>query len=133
MRIVVDCNVVISASITDGVCVRVIQEVIRSHELILSAPILEEYETVSQRSRFTRYAKRLSGVIERMKAASYSAKPVALSLELPDPDDLVYLQTAVAANADLLITGNIKDFPKACHGVQILTPRDFLVLLGDVV
>jgi len=46
---------------------------------------------------------------------------------LPDPDDRIYLDLAITANADYIITGNKKHFPeKLCEGIKILSPREFL-------
>ena len=42
MRIVVDCNVVVSAARVDGVYRNVIDRVVRQHEIVLSEPILTE-------------------------------------------------------------------------------------------
>ena len=46
---------------------------------------------------------------------------------LADLDDMIYLGTALAGEADMLITGNVRDFPEeACGSVGIMTPRAFL-------
>jgi predicted nucleic acid-binding protein len=49
MRVVLDCNVVIAAARTDGVCRSVLLQVVRAHELVVSPPILEEYRSVGAR------------------------------------------------------------------------------------
>jgi predicted nucleic acid-binding protein len=43
-----------------------------------------------------------------------------------DPDDDIFLESAQAAAAHYLVTGNTKDFPAAWVGTQILTARQFL-------
>lgn len=54
------------------------------------------------------------------------------SLTLPDPDDRHVLATAIRANADVIVTFNLKDFPEKavfCHGIEAMHPDDFLVEL----
>ena len=107
MKIVVDCNVMISAGITDGICAQVVQSVISSHTWIMSLPILEEYEEVCRRPRFQKDQPRLSALLACiMSVASLVDDPKKLSLDLPDQDDVIYLETAYAGSADILITGN---------------------------
>ena len=42
MRVVIDCNVLVSAARIDGVCRAVIDTVVRHHEIVLSEPILAD-------------------------------------------------------------------------------------------
>ena len=49
MRVVLDCNVVVAAARVDGACREVIDRVVRHHEIVLSVPVLSEYETVAER------------------------------------------------------------------------------------
>lgn len=52
MRIVIDCNVLVSAALTDGVCRLAIAEAIGNHEIFLSEEILDEYREVADRPKF---------------------------------------------------------------------------------
>jgi len=46
---------------------------------------------------------------------------------LPDPDDNPFLEVAIGANADALVTGNKRHFPSDAAGkVKILSPAEFL-------
>jgi len=49
-----------------------------------------------------------------------------------DPEDDKVLECAVEARADFIITGNTRDFPMRFHGVRVVTPRDFLFVLGSL-
>ena len=42
MKVVIDCNVLVSAARIDGVCRAVIDTVVRRHEIVLSSPIPTE-------------------------------------------------------------------------------------------
>ena len=55
MRVVIDCNVLVSAARIAGVCRQVIDNVVRWHDIVLSDPVLAEYETVAERPKHARY------------------------------------------------------------------------------
>lgn len=63
MRVVLDCNVLISAGQTAGTCRKVIDRVVRHHQIILSAPILSEYLAVAERPRLIPYVSALRSII----------------------------------------------------------------------
>jgi predicted nucleic acid-binding protein len=48
-----------------------------------------------------------------------------------DTDDNMVIECALEATADFIVTGNTRDFPLSFRGVRIVTPRDFLVVLGS--
>jgi putative PIN family toxin of toxin-antitoxin system len=127
MRVVLDCNVLISAARTDGVCRTVIVEAVRHHEVVLSIPILKEYRAVAIRSKHAPAHQTALAVIAELESIALLVEPAELPQSLTDPDDAIYLGTALAGKADALITGNVRDFPeKACGSVRIMTPRAFL-------
>ena len=51
MKVVIDCNVLVSAARSGGVCGRVVVEAMRHHEVVLSQAIVDEYELVAGRRR----------------------------------------------------------------------------------
>lgn len=66
----------------------------------------------------------------RWPHAIFDATPnSAVALNLPDPDDVHVLQTAIAISASVIVTMNLKDFPRrtlAEYGVQAIHPDAFL-------
>lgn len=131
MKVVLDCNVLISAGLNEGTCRSVLSDVVRAHQLILSQAILQEYVTVARRPRFAVAGNTLIGLIKAVSGNAVLVDPDPAAVRLPDPKDQIYLDAAMAAHADVLITGNKKHFPEAAyHGVQIISPREFLELAG---
>jgi predicted nucleic acid-binding protein len=57
------------------------------------------------------------------------------SLELPDPDDRHVLAAAIKCQADVIVTNNLKDFPKEVmeqYQIDIQSPDTFLSHLFDL-
>jgi predicted nucleic acid-binding protein len=59
----------------------------------------------------------------------------ARGLELPDPDDVHVLASALAGHADCIVTANLKDFPAevvAQLGIEVSHPDQFIVVQWDL-
>ncbi len=126
MKVVLDCNVVVAAARVDGACRKVIDRVVRHLEIILSAAILSEYETVAGRPGQAPHRHTLRLVIGEIERLAVTVEPVDVVFGVRDPDDEVYLATAAAGGA-ILITGNTRDFTEPRYGpVEIWSPRAFL-------
>ena len=100
MKVVLDCNVVVAAARTDGACREAIDRVMRNHELVLSAPILSEYETVAARPAQASCREALEVVIREIARVAVTVGPADLAFGLRDPDDEVYLATAAGRRRD---------------------------------
>lgn len=69
----------------------------------------------------------MSDLLTFLWHASERIQATPLSIRLPDPDDVMFIEVAVSALADALVTGNRKHFPPSyCHGVRVLSPREWL-------
>ena len=56
-------------------------------------------------------------------------------LSLPDPDDRHVLAAAIRSSAQLIVTANLKDFPKkvlATYDLEAIHPDDFILDLIDL-
>ena len=62
-------------------------------------------------------------------ATVYGYKHLIPDLILPDPDDRHVLATAIMAEAELLVTWNLKDFPTPAvqhYGLEVISPDDLV-------
>lgn len=62
-------------------------------------------------------------------------QPLITALELPDPDDRHVLAAAIRANASVIVTFNLRDFPSellAQYGIEAQHPDEFIVHLIDL-
>ncbi len=126
MKVVIDCNVIVSAALAGGACREVVAKAIRYHEIILSDPIVDEYIAISRRPKHAHYRDHLLNLVNQIQKAAIVVKPAETLFGIRDPDDEVYLATAVAGGA-VLVTGNTRDFTEPKYGpVEILSPRAFL-------
>lgn len=131
MRLVLDCNVLVAAARTDGTCRRVLLSALRLHEIVVAEPILAEYRDVAARPKQRAVAAVLAALIDHLEAVGIMVDPVAGRFSLADPDDEAYLATAVAGRAEVLVTGNARDFVASpTHSINILSPRAFLDRAG---
>ena len=126
MKVVIDCNVLVSAARTGGVCGRVVVEAIRHHEVVLSEAIVDEYELVAGRTAHARYRDVLNVIVSALRQTALFVEPKVVAFGLRDPDDEFYLTTAAAGDA-ALVTGNRRDFTERRYGsVEVFSPREFL-------
>ena len=61
MRVVIDCNILISAGLTAGTCRSVIQSALAHCQIVMSPDILAEYMDVVSRPKFARVRDALEG------------------------------------------------------------------------
>ena len=126
VRVVLDCNVIVSAARAEGVCREVVRGAIRCHQIFLSHPVVAEYEKIARRPKHGRYRDELRVAIKEIKQVATIVEPAVPVFQIKDPDDEVYLATATAGNA-ILVTGNRRDFTEPKYGVvEVLSPRAFL-------
>ena len=128
MRVVIDCNVLVSAARPGGTetCAKVIDKTIRDHEVVLSEPIVDEYEAIAERSAHASHREGILAIIGELERVAAMVEPADAAFGLHDPDDEIYLATATAGDV-VLVTGNSRHFPKPRYGsVEILSPRAFL-------
>lgn len=128
MNIVLDCNVLISASVNDGTCRKVLKKAINNHQIFLSQKIVDEYlKTITKLKFKEKTAEEFYGLVSSLFLVANMIEPLPCNIQLLDKDDEVYLATAITVKADYLITGDKKHFPfDEYEGVKVLSPGEFL-------
>ena len=135
MRVVLDTNVIISGLLRAGSPPDLLRQAWESRRLTLvsSKWQLDELRRVSRyprlKSRFAPHeAGRLVGQIRRVAVMVDPASGVAVS---PDPDDDPLIATAIAGDAQYLVTGDKNDLLalQSVSGVRVVTARQMLEIL----
>ena len=126
MRVFLDTNVLVSAFASRGLCSDLFRSVLAEHELITGEVVLVELRRVLQ-ERIKLPPITISGIEQLLKKQVVVPKPSKpYPLEIKDPDDKWVLATAVAGNADVLVTGDSDLLEVASQSpVRIMTPREF--------
>ncbi len=134
LRIVIDTNVVVSALLKPQSNPALILSLFIQGDckVCLSKEIFTEYEEVLARDKFKGLdeteVKKLLSIFKRR--ALWVAPKVLIYDAAKEPADNAFLECALEAKADFLITGNIHHFPvKEFHHTQIVTPSEFLNLM----
>jgi putative PIN family toxin of toxin-antitoxin system len=135
-RIVLDTNVVIAGLRSkNGASFEVLLSVDDgSFRICLSIPLVFEYEAVAKRQ--AEATGRTNDEIDELIAYLCAvAEPVDIHYlwrpELPDSDDDMVLEAAVAGQCEFIVTHNIRDFKGIeKFGLSAITPHDFLQVMG---
>ena len=103
---------------------------VREVSLALDSRILGEYESVLFRPEFQLPRESIQGLLAFLRQTStHIHRSPSWPVALPDPEDTMFLEVAVGAYAQALVTGNLKRFPPACRcGVPVFSPREWLSL-----
>lgn len=137
-RLVIDTNVFVSGLISASGAPAKILRAIRQNRAIhvVSDPIVEEYLRVLDYPRIRKFERISDEFIATIAAyLIYQTHRVELTPNVRmsrDPDDDVFLQTAVDGQASLLISGDKTDLLSltAIEDIPIVTAREAIVRLG---
>jgi len=137
-RLVIDTNVFISGLISSsGAPAKILSAVRQSLAIhVVSDPIIEEYLQVLDYPRIRKFEKISDEFIASIAAyLIYQTHRIELTSKVRmshDPDDDVFLQTAVDGKASLLISGDKTDLLslRAIESIPIVTAREAIVRLG---
>ena len=129
MRILIDTNVLISAILFPGSLPnRVVKKVISEHTLILSPGIIDEATEVFRR----KFPKRVPDLEQFFQQLTYELPPAVretpkrLVRVIWDENDVHVLAAALAANADIFLTGDHDFAELPMTKPMVLTPRQFI-------
>lgn len=129
MKILLDTNVLIAAFISRGTCTELLEHCVTRHEVIVSRPILAEFEE----KLVTKFH---FGKAEAARARRLLATRIGCIAEFPpiprtcrDPEDDHVLAAASAADCHAIITGD-RDLLVLTRfrNIPVISPADFWAL-----
>ncbi len=137
-RLVVDTNVFVSGLISESGSPGRILQGIRDKRLIhlVSDSIVEEYLRVLNYPRIRKFKQITDAFIADIAAyLVYQTQRIEIVSKIAlshDPDDNVFLETAVDGRADLLVTGDKADLLslRAVEGIPIVSASEAVIRLG---
>ena len=126
MKVVIDTNVIVSALINPkGYPAKTFNLFLNEKlQLYYDNRIIEEYVSVLNRERFGFDKQSINALMDYIKNTGVFTIANPISIEFEDEEDKKFLEVALSAKADYLITGNIKHFPDSDI---IITPKNFIL------
>ena len=128
-RIVLDTNVLVSAVLSPrGASHRVLLLVLRGEiQLAIDHRIQEEYREVLARGKFRFDLKLINELLMALFQEAQEVIPAPVAGSFPDEDDRVFVEVALASQAQALVTGNTRHYHAARDlGLRVMTPVEFL-------
>ncbi len=126
MKVFLDTNVLASGVATRGLCADVLRAIFASHELLISEDVLNELKSVLK-SKFGVEQRFIDDFVGLLQQDAVPCRRVRLErVQVQDEDDLPILGAAIAARAEVLVTGD-KELLDLGHieDLVIVSPRQF--------
>ncbi len=138
MRLVLDTNVVVAGLLWNGPPRRLLSMAVDSKASFFSSPVL--LEELAQTLRYSKFTPRIAAYktsVDELVARDAALVTLVTPSTVPrvvanDPDDDHVIAAAVAARAELIVTGDRKHLlPIGVHeGIAIVTAVQALATLG---
>jgi putative PIN family toxin of toxin-antitoxin system len=132
IKAILDTNVIVSGIFWKGAPFEILEAwQKRRFLLVVSLPILNEYRRVLDEMIKKRPSSVLGSILEVIELHSEMVEPISFTRTVcSDPDDDKFLEAALAADADYVVSGDAALLSlKNHHGIQIVRPAQFLKLL----
>ena len=126
MRVFLDTNVLVSAVATRGLCADVLREILVSHQLVISSPLIDELKNILH-TKIGIPQEIISDFIELLTQDSiFSEKTSLTHIDIRDEDDIIIISTALNENAEIFITGDKELLELGIiQSMRIVSPRMF--------
>ena len=127
MKVFLDTNILVSGFATRGLCADVSRLVLAEHELITADVVLNELKRVLKH-KIQLPGEQIQEILIFLESQTVQPKPISLSsVPVRDKGDQWVLASALAAKADVLITGDkdLLDVANEVSGLTITDPRGF--------
>ena len=127
MKVFLDTNVLVSGFATRGLCADVIRLVLAEHELITAEVVLKELKRVLKH-KIQLPGEQIQDILTFLESQTVQPKPISPpAIPVRDKDDQWVLASALAAKADVFVTGDkdLLDVANEVSGLTITDPRGF--------
>ncbi|MCU0694177.1 MAG: putative toxin-antitoxin system toxin component, PIN family [Polyangiaceae bacterium] len=131
IRVVIDTNVLISALLSPGRVPDLVLGVIRRRRdvVLYDQRILAEYRSVLVRPKFSFPPERVEALASSLLAVGRDVGAIEpWPGGLLDGTDRMFVEVAIAGEAEVLVTGNVKHYPRQA-GFDVMGPTALLGLL----
>jgi putative PIN family toxin of toxin-antitoxin system len=132
VRVFLDTNVLVSAFATRGLCADVFRHVLAEHTLVSGEVVLRELRRVLRR-KLKLPSRMVTSIEGLLREHEVTPKPrVPADIPIRDPDDKWVVASALAARAEILVTGDreLLDLGQRAP-LRILDPRGFWNLIRE--
>jgi putative PIN family toxin of toxin-antitoxin system len=126
VRVFLDANVLVSAFASRGLCADLLEVVLLEQELVLGRNVLRE-TSKALRGKIKLPAARAAEIAEFLSGEAVQVVDVSRPSDARvDPDDALVLGEAIAAHANVFVTGDAALLKLGSIGpLEIVTPRRF--------
>lgn len=128
MIVVLDTNVLVSALLSPFQAPARVLDMVLSGEIdaVVDDRILAEYREVLTRPKFGFDERAVHELLDYFEHAAVAVQATPLAIDLPDPDDCMFVEAA-ASTAAMLVSGNLRHYPsEMCSGIIVVSPSAFL-------
>jgi putative PIN family toxin of toxin-antitoxin system len=127
VRVFLDTNVLVAAMATRGLCSDVLRHVLAEHEWVASRQVVTELRR-ALRDKLRLSASRIDDIEQFVEQQVVMAEtgPLPSGLRLRQTADMDILAAAIAAGADVLVTGDAEILALEFPGPpELCSPREF--------
>ena len=126
MRVFLDTNVLVSAVATRGLCADVLREILLSHQLVISPPLLDELKNTLHSKIGVPQEIIYDFITLLTQDSTLSESGELRNIDIHDTDDILILSTAVSGNSELFVTGDKELLVlEKIDTMRIVSPRQF--------
>jgi len=135
MKVVCDTNVLVSGLLFQGNARTILQQIGKGLIIgFISLPIVRELEDVLQRPKFHLSAPQVAAIIELVQQTFHLVSPTeSVNAVSADPDDNAIIAAALAAEVDLIVSGDhhLLDLG-SFRAIRIVSPAQLLQEISEI-
>lgn len=130
MKVVIDTNVLVSGLLNPHGNPGRVVDLVTSQQLtpLYDDRVMAEWTEVLSRPKFDFDSEDVETLLDFLETQGEHVVAAPLPIEIRDPDDLPFLEVAVAGRASILVTGNARGFEPVVgnHEVLVMSPTEFI-------